>query len=403
VTIVRSLALLVLVAALGGGALALAYGTRDGLLVAALFLITGTPVLGLSHLLVRRRDRVGSLSRQFQVVIGVAVGLVLLAVGVVAALMFFSAHDAFVLALLLAFAGALAAYSATLVARTVMEDIESVRDGVIAVGEGDRDLRIETGADDELAELASSANRMIEQLSEAESRCGASQDARRQLIAAVSHDLRTPLSSLQLLSDAISDGLVDSETRRSYLQQMSVQVRSLSSLVEDLFELSRLEAGDIDWSLQQVQMGDLVEETVEAMRAQADSRGVWVSSDIPDDLVLARANPEKLQRVLFNLIQNAIRHTPADGSVTVRAESNEHHVEVEVADTGGGIDEHEQERVFEPFFRGEQNGSRSRKGAGLGLTICRAIVEAHGGRIWLAPSTEGACVRFSLPRATGAS
>jgi len=87
----------------------------------------------------------------------------------------------------------------------------------------------------------------------------------------------------------------------------------------------------------------------------------------------------------------------------VRAESNEHHVEVEVADTGGGIDEHEQERVFEPFFRGEQNGSRSRKGAGLGLTICRAIVEAHGGRIWLAPSTEGACVRFSLPRATGAS
>ena len=101
---------------------------------------------------------------------------------------------------------------------------------------------------------------MIEQLSEAESRCGASQDARRQLIAAVSHDLRTPLSSLQLLSDAISDGLVDSETRRSYLQQMSVQVRSLSSLVEDLFELSRLEAGDIDWSLQQVQMGDLVEE-----------------------------------------------------------------------------------------------------------------------------------------------
>ena len=303
------------------------------------------------------------------------------------------------MALLLGFAGSLAAYSATIVGRGVMRDIEAVRDGVVAVGEGRRDVRVVTAGDDELAQLAGSANRMIEELSEAESRCGASQDARRQLIAAVSHDLRTPLSSLQLLSQAIEDGLVDAETRHSYVRQMSVQVRSLSSLVEDLFELSRLEAGDIDWALHQVRVDELVEETVEAMRAQASSQGVVVQCDIPGYLAAARANPEKLQRVLFNLIQNAIRHTPADGSVTVRAQAKGAQVEVEVADTGVGIDAGEREQVFEPFFRGEQNGARSRTGAGLGLTICRAIVEAHGGQIWLAPSSEGASVRFSLPRA----
>ncbi len=113
----------------------------------------------------------------------------------------------------------------------------------------------------------------------------------------------------------------------------------------------------------------------------------------------ARANPEKLQRVLFNLIQNAIRHTPPDSSVTVAAESTATHVEIEVADTGEGVAAEERERAFEPFFRGGAGGARNGDGTGLGLTICRAIVEAHGGRIWFADSPMGARVRFSLPLA----
>jgi signal transduction histidine kinase len=120
---------------------------------------------------------------------------------------------------------------------------------------------------------------------------------------------------------------------------------------------------------------------------------------VSPDTAPARANPEKLQRVLFNLTQNAIHHTPPDGSVTVRAESGDGSVEVEVADTGEGIAAAERERIFEPFYRGGADSARTRAGAGLGLTICRAIVEAHGGRIWLAESVEGARVRFSLPAA----
>jgi signal transduction histidine kinase len=150
--------------------------------------------------------------------------------------------------------------------------------------------------------------------------------------------------------------------------------------------------------MQQVDLDELVAETVEAMRPEAAARQVRVRADIGAHVALARANPEKLQRVLFNLIQNAIRHTPPDGSVTVAAASNGSSVEVEVADTGAGIAGSDRDRVFEPFVRGET--SRTSDGAGLGLTICRAIVEAHGGRIWLASGDGGTRVRFSLPRAT---
>jgi signal transduction histidine kinase len=227
----------------------------------------------------------------------------------------------------------------------------------------------------------------------------AGESARRDLVAAVSHDLRTPLTSLRLLADAIEDELVDAETRRRYLEQMSLHIDSLSGLIEDLFELSRLEAGDIEWSMQQVRLDELVEETVDAMRAQAEAGRVAVTARVQDGLAADRANPEKLQRVLFNLIQNAIRHTPADGSVTVLAEASGTGVEIEVADSGEGLSPEDRGRAFQAFYRGANGSARSSgEGTGLGLTICRAIIEAHGGEIWFADSTRGTRVRLRLPR-----
>jgi signal transduction histidine kinase len=183
--------------------------------------------------------------------------------------------------------------------------------------------------------------------------------------------------------------------RRGYLERMRTHIDALGALIDDLFELSRLEAGDIQWSLERVPLDELVGETVEAMRVQAELKGIAVVSEMPQVLIAARANPEKLQRVLFNLIQNAIRHTPADGSVVVRAEPVADGVEIEVADSGEGIAPEERERVFTAFYRGD--AARTSGGAGLGLAVSRAIVEAHGGRIWLADSSEGTRVRFSLP------
>ncbi|HEU4598718.1 MAG TPA: HAMP domain-containing sensor histidine kinase [Solirubrobacterales bacterium] len=223
------------------------------------------------------------------------------------------------------------------------------------------------------------------------------EEARRRLVAAASHDLRTPLASLRLLVESIDDGVVSGETRDRYLGEIRTHVAVLSGLIDDLFELSRIEAGDISWTMRRVEMGELIGETVAAMRAPAAERGVRIAADLPSGELLAEADAEKVQRVLFNLIQNAIRHTPADGSVTVRARPAGKGVEVEVDDSGEGIADGDGERVFEAFYRGD--ASRGTDGAGLGLAISKAIVEAHGGRIWLEPGEPGTKVRFTLQAA----
>src|SRR4029077_2195064 len=201
--------------------------------------------------------------------------------------------------------------------------------------------------------------------------------ARRRLVASVSHDLRTPLASLRLLVESIDDGVVTGETRDRYLGEIRTHVAALSGLIDDLFELSRIEAGDITWTMGQVELRELVGDTVAAMRAPAAARGVALAADLPAHDLIACANAEKLQRVLFNLIQNAIRHTPADGSVTVRARTAAGGVEVEVADDGDGISPADDGKVFDAFYRGGDAAAHGEDGAGLGLAISRAIVEAH--------------------------
>jgi signal transduction histidine kinase len=319
---------------------------------------------------------------------------------VVSALMILSDHEAVLVGLIVLAAALLASLGTRLVSNGILRDVRSIRDGLAAVARGERQPRITTEADDELSQLATAANAMIAELRKQEAARDQSDAARRDLVAAVSHDLRTPITSLRLLAEAVGDDIVVGEMRQAYLMRMRTHIDAVSGLIDDLFELSRLEAGDITWSLERVSLSELVGETVEAMRIQAEAKGVAVSASVPSELMPARGNPEKLQRVLFNLIQNAIRHTPADGSVVVRAEPVASGIEVEISDSGSGIAPEERERVFTAFYRGGADSARTGDGAGLGLAVSRAIVEAHGGRIWLADSARGATVRFSLPVAS---
>jgi signal transduction histidine kinase len=396
----RSLGLVLVGAAALAGLLTQIDARIDVDVAVALWLTVAVVAVLSAHLAAARRRSVGMLGRQFSVAVAVAVGQMLLSVVVFAVLMFVTAQDAVVIGLVLAFNGVIAVFAARLLAAGVLRDVETIRDGLEAVGDGRRDVRIETGASDELAQLAQAANAMIERLAVEEAARDMAEAARRNLVAAVSHDLRTPITALALLAEALGDDIVAPGERVVYLDRMTTHIRALGALIDDLFELSRLEAGDIAWSVEHVELGELVAETVAAMRVSAQAKGVEVVTDLPADLDAVRANPEKVQRVLFNLIQNAIRHTPADGSVTVRAELAGEALEVEVADTGSGIDAPDRERVFEAFYQGGE--ARSGGHAGLGLAISRAIVEAHGGRIWLAdvaPADRGARVRFSLPLA----
>lgn len=388
----RSALTVLAASALAATLVGLAYGPSDGLVTFTLLLVLGALALGATHALAARRARLGPLRRQFGVGIGVAVGQLVVALAAGAALMFVSPHDALVLAAVTAAAGLVAVRSAQLLAMGVMHDVDGLRGALVAVGEGSRAPSPPGGGNDELAELIGAANRTIARLEMTE-------HARRDLIAAVSHDLRTPITSLRLLAQAVDDDIVGEQERRRYLRQMMTHIHALAALIDDLFELSQLESGELAWNLENVRLEELVGETVDAFRLQAEAKRVRVTAELSPGLRPARADPERLQRVLFNLVQNAIRHTPADGSVTVRAQPAGGSVEIEVADTGEGIGEADRARVFQPFFRGGEGAARGGDGVGLGLAISRAIVEGHGGRIWLVDAARGTRVRFSMPAA----
>ncbi|HEV2787151.1 MAG TPA: HAMP domain-containing sensor histidine kinase, partial [Solirubrobacteraceae bacterium] len=332
--------------ALAAAIIAPVYGAHPALVTAGL--VAGVSAAGLvaAHLVARRRSG-RPLRSRFAVVVATAVGVILVTVLATAELMFVSNHDALMVSAIVLAAALVAMRAAQVASAGVVSEVATIRDVLRAVGAGERNPRAGATAAAELAELAESANTMIARLAEEERRRAAADDARRNLVAAISHDLRTPMAALRLMVDAIEDGLVDDATRARYLTTMRTHVNALGSMIDDLFELSRLEAGDLEWSIEQVELAELVDETVAAMQVEADAKGVAVESALAPLPRPARADPEKLQRVLFNLIRNAIRHTPADGSVTVRAAPAGEWVEIEVADTGTGIEEAERELVFE--------------------------------------------------------
>ena len=389
---IRGLAFAGAAAAITGGLAAAVYGSAAGLTSLLILAPLGCATVFAVHGIVAARSRIGGLRRQFALLAAVAAAQLAIIVGVFVDRMFVSAHDAFFTVLVAGFTGALALWAGRLLGRRALDDVDAVRTTLTAVGDGRRDVRTNLRGQDELARLGADVDAMVARLASEE-------HARRSLIAAVSHDLRTPLTSLRLLIDALDDDLVaDPATRRDYLRRISTNVHALSALIEDLFELSRLESGDIRWTMERVMLDELVHETIDAIRPHAEAGAVAVHAELAPRLAAAQANPEQIQRVLFNLIQNAIRHTPADGSVVVRATpAAEGVIEIEVADTGPGIAGDERGRVFEPFFQGTPHSARSDDGTGLGLAISRAIVEAHGGRIWLAETERGTCVRFRLP------
>jgi signal transduction histidine kinase len=388
-----SLAFALATAGLVSGVAGLGYGTAATLATLKVLAPLGCGAVLVAHALARSRSRIGGLRRQFGVVAVVAMVQLTAAVALFVEQMFVSGHDAFFAVLAAAYATALTAWAVHLLARRALDDVDAVRTTLAHVGEGRRDVRTGVRGRDEIARLAADVDAMVTRLDSEER-------ARRDLIAAVSHDLRTPITALRLLADAIDDGIVDADTRREYAARIGTHVRALGGLIDDLFELTRLESGDLAWTMERVRLDLLVLETVEAMRPAADAEAVTVTAELDPALAAARANPEKLQRVLFNLIQNAIRHTPPDGSVTVRAQRIADTIEIEVADTGVGIAGEHRGRVFEPFYRADD--ARSDAGAGLGLAVSRAIVEAHGGSIWLEEAAVGTRVRFRLPAADGA-
>ena len=351
----------------------------------ALLVALGTLVVGIAAALVLRR--LPSIRLQLAGLGLLAVALPLAAVLVSGVVMFDSEHDLTIL-LVAAACSTAALAAAGLLGGSILRALERVRTASAAIAGGDFAARAPEDGPSELAELGTSFNEMAASVEELF-------DARRQLVAWASHDLRTPLASMQAMLEAVEDGLVEPER---YVPALKQQVDALRVLVDDLFELARLDAGVLSLELLEAPLAGVVRSALDGLEAEAEARHVALAARIDGDPTAICA-PDKVERVLLNLLTNAIRHTPSDGSVAVVVEPLEREVRVSVEDTGEGIPPDSAKRVFDHFWRGDRSRASETGGAGLGLAIAHGLVEAQGGRIWAENvSGGGARVSFTLPR-----
>jgi signal transduction histidine kinase len=352
----------------------------------ALIVASATLAAGLVAALLLRR--LPSLRLQLAGLGLLATTLPLAAVLLSGVVMFNSGHDLTILLVAVACSTATLG-AAFLLGGSMLRSIERVRSASSALARGDLAARAPSDGPAELVELAASFNEMAERVEELF-------DARRQLVAWASHDLRTPLASMQAMLEALEDGLAEPER---YLPAMREQVRTLGVLIDDLFELARIDAGALTLELRDASLGGVVRSCLRGLEAEAQARHVALTAQIDGDPPVVCA-PEKVERVLYNLLTNALRHTPSDGAVAVLVEPLEQEVRVTVEDTGEGLPAGSARRVFDRFWRADRARTREKGGAGLGLAIARGLVEAQGGRIW-AESRPGGGTKFSftLPRA----
>jgi signal transduction histidine kinase len=299
-----------------------------------------------------------------------------------AQMMFASQHDLLLAVVLLVFAGGMAMALGFFLSSTVTERLGQLKEAAEQLAEGNLETRVSLAGRDELASLGAAFNQMAAQLQASAEKQRELERLRNDLIAWVGHDLQTPLASMRAVLEALADGVVeDPETVRRYLDTAQRDVRSLSSLIDDLFQMAQLDSVGIPLDRAESSLVDLLSDTLESFSALAQQVGVKMEGEAEPGVDPVLMDTQHIGRVLNNLVSNALRHTPSGGVVEVRATRTRQGVEVSVRDTGEGIRPQDLPHIFERFYRGEKSRSRATGGAGLGLAIARGIVQAHGGEI----------------------
>jgi signal transduction histidine kinase len=288
-------------------------------------------------------------------------------------------------------AGVVAVVVSLLLSRGVSAPVGRLKDASHRLAEGHYSERIGKTGEDELGQLAGSFNRMAEKLEQTE-------EMRKQLIADVSHELRTPLTAIKGSMEGLMDGVLPAEA--ATYQQIHQEADRLSRLVDDLQELSQVEAGVMKLELSQVDIKELVRTTLNRLASQAASKEISLLDEVSSSMPRVKADARRITQVLTNLVANAIQYTPKGGTVTVTAEQSGDKVSVKVSDTGIGIPAEHIPHLFTRFYRVEKSRSRQAGGgSGIGLAIARHLVEAHGGTIRAESggSGKGSKFTFTLP------
>ncbi|MFJ8623254.1 sensor histidine kinase [Kitasatospora sp. NPDC093550] len=323
----------------------------------------------------------------------------------VAQAMFLSRHDFGVVIAVLGMASVVSLLTAALLGRQVVAGSRALTAAARTVGSDAGFTAPEHPLGLELAQLSAELAATSARLAESRTREQALDASRRELIAWISHDLRTPLAGLRAMAEALEDGVV--EEPEQYLRRIRTEVERLTGMVDDLFELSRIQAGALTLSVSRVSVYDLVDDALAGAHPLARQRGVRLEGrQVAAEPV--EVDSREITRVLGNLLVNAIRSTPEDGVVAVSARREMDEVLLSVTDGCGGIPEQDLSRVFETGWRGStartprsDPGEGGNSGAGLGLAIVRGIVEAHAGRAEVRNVTGGCCFEIALPVASG--
>ena len=345
--------------------------------------------------------RRASLRHLFQAASAVAILAVVAGTLGTANAMFISHHDLGVVGMVCLVAGLVAFGFSWLLGRQIETSSRALRKAARSLGQDETGFSAPAGPmAAELAALSRELDATALKLRESRERERRMDASRRQLVAWVSHDLRTPLAGLRAMAEALQDGIA-TDTGRHH-RQILAEVTRLSTMVDDLFELSRIESGTLSLSPDRIEVSDLVSDTIASMDPIARARGVWLTGAADGSLPI-QADPRELSRALSNLVTNAIRHTPEGGRVRVAATAADGEVLITVADGCGGIPEADLARVFDLAWRAtaaRTPGAES--GAGLGLAIVRGIVEAHGGQVTVVNAGDGCSFGVRLPAPAGA-
>jgi signal transduction histidine kinase len=275
--------------------------------------------------------------------------------------------------------------------RHILAPVKALTRAARQFGKGDFSRRVESDDRGELGELASSFNSMAEDLERTER-------LRRNMVADIAHELRTPLSNLSGYLEAIRDGVIQPD--ETTVSSLSEEANTLARLVEDLQEISISDAGELRLIVQPEDIGRLIKDTANCLQAKSAVKGLTLTTDVPEDLPQANIDSHRIRQVLNNLLENAVAHTPREGQISVTARQRGNRIYISVADTGEGIPAEDIPYIFERFYRVDKSRSRATGGSGLGLTIARRLVEAHGGAIEVQSQVgRGSVFTFNIPLA----
>ena len=280
-----------------------------------------------------------------------------------------------------------------LLSRNIVSPVQAIMSASQRIAAGHYDERVNAQGADEIAQLAARFNQMASHLEQVET-------MRRQLIGDVTHELRTPLTSIKGYMEGLVDGVLPANAET--FNQIHHEADRLSRLVDDLQELSRVESKAYSLDVRSVSVSSLVQTTLKRLSPQATAKRITLRSNLPADLSLIHADEDRITQVLVNLTANAIQYTPEDGEVTLSAARHGDEIHISVKDTGIGIPQEHLANIFTRFYRVDKSRSRNAGGgSGIGLTIARHIVEAHGGKIWVQSGGEGKGSAFSFSLKAG--